>query len=101
MTLINSSTNTEIKQLIDGDTINLHYTGSSLSIRANVSETVGSVVFGYDDNDSYQTESIAPYAIAGDDQGDYNAWTPSIGGHTISATRLFRSQWRRNCRHKV
>ncbi|MEO1438068.1 MAG: DUF5060 domain-containing protein, partial [Bacteroidota bacterium] len=35
---------------------------------------------------NFQTESAAPYALAGDASGDYNAWTPTLGLHTLSAT---------------
>jgi hypothetical protein len=36
---------------------------------------------------SYRTDNAAPYALAGDTNAtDYVAWTPSVGGHTVTAT---------------
>jgi hypothetical protein len=30
--------------------------------------------------------SLAPYALAGDDNGNYRPWTPTVGSHTLKAT---------------
>jgi len=40
------------------------------------------------DGKKYSTETYAPYALAGDNNGglDYNAWTPSLGSHTLIVT---------------
>ena len=35
---------------------------------------------------NYQTETNDPYAMAGDDSGNYRPWTRSLGTHTIKAT---------------
>ena len=43
---------------------------------------VGSVVFTYDGT-SYKKENTAPYAIAGDKNGDYVSWTPTVGTHSL------------------
>ncbi len=86
LTLVNANTDADIRILRLQDTIFLHETGNSLNIRANVSGTVGSVRFGYDGNTNRQTENSPPYAFAGDNAGDYNAWSPSTGEHTITAT---------------
>ncbi len=86
-TLVNASSNADIQTLNDGDTVNLYYTGLSLNIRANTSpSTVGSVKFGYDGNNNYSVESVAPYAMEGDNSGDYNSWTPTLGSHTVTGT---------------
>ena len=56
-------------------------------MRANVSGSpIASVRFAYDGNSNYRTENAAPYALAGDTSGDYNAWTPSVGSQSLSAT---------------
>jgi len=60
-----------------------------LNIRANTTPAiVGSVVFGYDSNNNFRTESAPPYAFAGDagGNGDYHSWTPASGEHTLIAT---------------
>jgi hypothetical protein len=41
---------------------------------------------GWDGADRYRVESGAPFALAGDQAGDYNAWTPGPGAHTVRAT---------------
>jgi hypothetical protein len=59
----------------------------NLNIRAVTNPaTVGSVVFAYDGNAAYRTENGAPYALAGDTAGDYAAWTPAVGNHSVGAT---------------
>jgi CubicO group peptidase (beta-lactamase class C family) len=59
----------------------------NLNVRAETSPSlVGSVRFALDGNSTYRTETAAPYALAGDDSGDYRPWTPTAGSHTITAT---------------
>lgn len=87
-TLVDADADADLGPLYDGDTIDLAALPTpNLNIRAETSpSTVGSVVFGYDGNASYRTESAAPYALAGDTNGNYNAWTPSLGAHSVSGT---------------
>jgi N-acetylneuraminic acid mutarotase len=47
---------------------------------------VGSVRFAYDANSNFRTENAAPYALAGDTNGNYSPWTPTVGVHTVTAT---------------
>jgi hypothetical protein len=57
-----------------------------LNIRANTLPTVvGSVVFRLN-GVVFRTETTAPYALAGDNSGDYLAWTPRVGTYELSAT---------------
>ncbi len=87
LTLVNADTDQDIRELVDGDTINFAQLGTrNLSVRANTNPaTVDNVRFEYDGDSSYQTESVAPYTLAGDRNGDYDAWTPSLGAHTLRA----------------
>jgi hypothetical protein len=85
-TLVNAATDKDIKPLVNGDVVNLSVTGTSLSIRANVGGSVGSVRFALDGNTNYRLENSAPYSLAGDDSGDYSVWTPALGGHSLTAT---------------
>ncbi|HYG78185.1 MAG TPA: DUF5060 domain-containing protein [Planctomycetota bacterium] len=90
-TLINADTNQPIAgydPLNNGATLNLATLPTrNLNIRANTNPTtVGSVRFALDANSNYRTESAAPYALAGDSNGDYYAWTPATGTHTLKAT---------------
>ena len=83
--LVNADTNGDIREIHHNETINLATDGSNLSIRAEASGLQESVVFNINGTNT-QTESQAPYAIAGDSAGDYNPWTPTVGSHTIMAT---------------
>jgi len=85
-TLVNAATDVDIRPLGNNDTIVLSQDGSSLNVRADVTGSVTSVTFGLDGNSNYRTEGVAPYALEGDSNGDYNPWTPSIGSHTLIAT---------------
>lgn len=87
-TLIDADTDTDIGALVDGQTLNLAtLPTTNLSVRANTSPaSVGSVRFAYDGNANFQTENVAPYALRGDTNGDYNGWNPSLGTHTLTAT---------------
>lgn len=86
-TLVNTDTNEDILTFGNEDII--YYADlptENLSIRANTKgNSVGSVVFMLNGR-KVRTESIVPYAIAGDDpQGDYNAWMLPIGSHNLTA----------------
>ncbi|MFY0628347.1 MAG: DUF5060 domain-containing protein [Reichenbachiella sp.] len=84
-TLINASTDTEIGTITEGLVYNIDDTGIQLNIRANVTGTVGSVKFELN-GQAKNTESTAPYAMTGDNNGDYNIWSPSIGEQTLIGT---------------
>lgn len=86
--LINADTDQDVGPLEDGATIDFAALSTeNLSIRAVTNpSTVGSVIFGLDDNSNLQTENLVPYAIAGDDNGNYNPWSPSLGSHVLTVT---------------
>jgi CubicO group peptidase (beta-lactamase class C family) len=86
--LMNADTDQPILTLTNGTTITLaNLPTRNLNVRAVTSpSTVGSVRFGLDANSNYRTETGAPYALAGDDAGNYRAWTPALGAHTVKAT---------------
>jgi CubicO group peptidase (beta-lactamase class C family) len=91
LTLINADTDQPIgvfDPLSNGVTIDLSTLPTRrLNVRANTSPAVvGSVRFGLDGNPNFRTETGAPYALAGETSGDYAAWTPTVGSHTIQAT---------------
>lgn len=88
-TLINASTEREIQTISSNATLNLATLPSqSLNIRANTSPAiVGSVKFALSGTQTRnQTETGAPYALFGDVNGNYNAWTPAVGSYTLKAT---------------
>jgi hypothetical protein len=90
-TLINADTDQPIAgydPLPSGAVLNLTTLPTrNLNIRANTSPaTVGSVRFALDGISNFRTESASPYALVGDDNGDYSNWTPALGRHTLKAT---------------
>ena len=85
--LINADTDQSIGVLADGATINFQTIGTTrLNVVAQTAGTVESVRFALDADSNYRTENTAPYALAGDSAGNYNPWTPSLGGRTLTAT---------------
>jgi CubicO group peptidase (beta-lactamase class C family) len=87
-TLINADTDQPIGALTNTMTISLATLPTRrLNVRADTwPSTVGSVRFGLDAAASYRIETGAPYALAGDIQGNYKPWTPAAGTHTLKAT---------------
>ncbi len=89
-TLMMAGTGGEIGPLTDGMTINLAATGP-ISIRANTcGPNVKSVKFIVNGT-TVKVESSAPYAINGDNNGNYNAWNTSTGAKTLTGTPYTQS----------
>ncbi len=88
LVLVNAVTDEDIKTIAEGDIFDLAEIGTDqLNIRAEVSDDTESVVFGYQDNTTYQTESVPVYAIGGDNGGnDYKTWVPELGANKVTAT---------------
>jgi hypothetical protein len=87
-TLIDSVTNQPIGTLLNGAVINLAtLTARHLNVTANLSgASSGSVRFTYDGADLPLAENGAPYALAHDNNGNYQNWDPRLGTHTLTAT---------------
>ena len=88
-TLVNALTDLDIQPLPSGSTLNLAALPTrSLNVRANTSPaTVGSVTFALSGAATRaHTESVVPYALFSDTNGDYNPWTPPLGSYTLLAT---------------
>jgi len=86
-TLVKAGTAGDIGPLTNGMTINLATIGQ-FNIRANICNngTVGSVKFVLNGS-TVKTESVAPYAIAGDNPaGNYLAWNTTTGSKILTAT---------------
>jgi hypothetical protein len=83
--LINAASDQEIWPLSNGARVNFQEVGTQLNIRADVAGSVAKVVFGLDGKASYRSESTAPYALAGDSNGNYGAWKTALGAHTVTA----------------
>ncbi len=89
-TLVDASTNRDIRPLRDGDTINFETAGGALNIRADVRGEVDSVRFELSQGQRTDTkrETAAPYSIGGDRRGDYDDWTPQAGKYRLTAVAL-------------
>jgi hypothetical protein len=92
-TLVNSETDQDIIQLSDGGTLNLSMLPTDkLNIRANANvDHFGSVVFALNDNDNFHIENIAPFALTGHVNGNYNEWIPTAGNYMLSAVPYYGS----------
>ena len=91
--LVDAKTGEEIMELEDGDLIDLSSLPSIyLNIRADTEPfEIGSVMFSLNENNNFQLENSAPYAMAGDIGDQYNSWTPVPGEHKLTA-RPFSSR---------
>lgn len=85
-TLMDADANVPLFPLLNDHTINLaKLPTNKLNIRADVMPMeVGSVVLEL--NGNKRTENVAPYATQGDNNGDFNTWTPSVGTYHLTAT---------------
>ena len=91
LTLINAQTDTEIGLLTDGAMYPFsELSTNQLSVRADVSGTIGSVVFALDGQE-VQTENKAPYALLGNSGKDYKPWAPEPGTYVISVSAFSSS----------
>ncbi|MFA0964444.1 choice-of-anchor D domain-containing protein [Roseivirga sp. BDSF3-8] len=88
LVLVNADTDEDIGPLVDGDTIDLaDYANNAFSVRAEPGDLTQSVVFGFNGNARFQVESIAPFALDGDNpNGDYNPVEFPLGENTITVT---------------
>ncbi|MGV3639933.1 MAG: T9SS type A sorting domain-containing protein, partial [Adhaeribacter sp.] len=92
-TLINTQTERAIRHLQEGEDLNLATLPTrKLNIRANTEpESVGSVRFTLSGRQKRTyLDNEYPYALFGDENGDYNSWTPAPGSYTLTATSYSR-----------
>lgn len=61
-----------------------------LSVRANYAGDVSSVLFALNGDPFHRVENLPPFALNGDNAGNYKAWDPSTGTYTIIATPYTR-----------
>ncbi|WP_225307262.1 N,N-dimethylformamidase beta subunit family domain-containing protein [Adhaeribacter soli] len=87
--LIDATTELPLRQINDGDVINLATVGSKkLNIQAlTLQPTVGSVVFNLSGQETkVRSDESVPYSLFGDNQGNYYSWIPTAGTYTLTAT---------------
>ncbi|TGE14053.1 InlB B-repeat-containing protein [Hymenobacter elongatus] len=88
-TLVNADTDQDIQDITSGAMLDLAALPTqNLNIRVNTSPAVvGSVaVVLTGTQEQVRTESMAPYALFSDANGNYNGWIPTTGSYTITAT---------------
>ncbi|MDQ3551044.1 MAG: malectin domain-containing carbohydrate-binding protein, partial [Bacteroidota bacterium] len=87
-TLINADTDQPIQTLNNGSTLDLATLPTkNLNIRANSNSSSGSVLFNLSGAETRNfTDNAMPYALYGDNNGNYNAWTPKVGSYTLKGT---------------
>lgn len=84
--LIDAQSNQPIRTLKSGDTVDLSKTDRGINIKAETDGQVECIRFAVGDDDNYRTENVAPYALQGDNNGNYSNWAPNPGEYTIIAT---------------
>lgn len=102
--LVNARSDFAVQTLEDGDTISLTRVGRYLNIQAVAESGIESVLFFLDGqafclNDRC-LENGAPYAMAGDINGDYQEnwdWQGMLGKHTITAVACTQDGGRGVC----
>ncbi len=87
--LIDSKRDLDIGELEDHATLFLDQTGDQLNIRAETAGAVDKVIFWLNGSLSREEKS-APYALAGNGEGDavpgdYSDWTPAVGPYSLRA----------------
>jgi hypothetical protein len=89
-TLVNADTDKDIRVLTNGAVIDLAgFPNTRLTIRANTNPpVVGSVVFDLSSGSqsSRAIENLIPYALFGDNNGNYDGVVPVVGDYTLKAT---------------
>ncbi|WP_336514219.1 malectin domain-containing carbohydrate-binding protein [Pollutibacter soli] len=90
LTLVNAAEDNDLFTLNNGTVINLaSIPSSSVNVRLNASggASITKVEFVLSGKQSYSSsESVAPYALFGDNNGDYNNWTIVVGSYTLKST---------------
>jgi hypothetical protein len=92
LSLVDAERDLVIGPLEDGAIIDMSSLATDrLNVRAGTDPaTVGSVAFELDD-EATRVENAAPYALAGDDGGDYRGWSPAPGSHRLAVTAYSQS----------
>ncbi len=88
-TLIDASTNQPVPgfdPIPDGAQLDPQALPPKLNIRANVPAHYESARFDFDGKESFRLENVSPYALFGDNNGNFKSGTFSLGPHTLSVT---------------
>lgn len=94
-TLVNSTSDKDIRILQDSTTINLaEINGKGINIRANAEgSTIGSLVMQLSGTQVHkQVEGTAAYALFGNTGNNYKHWRPKTGSYTLQATPYLQAK---------
>ncbi|MDN5848643.1 MAG: hypothetical protein L0H63_03255, partial [Nitrococcus sp.] len=83
LTVVDAAKDTDLSGLQTGQQLNVSQLGSSLTLRANPRVNGDKSVVFVLDGKPYQTDNLAPYAMAGGSRNDYKAWDLELGAHTL------------------
>lgn len=86
--LINADTDTPIGPIANGSTINLaDFEGIGLAIEAvvDVEDPIGSVRFDFNGTPFFRVENVAPYALNGDNAGNFAPLALPLGVNSVTA----------------
>ncbi|MGI9606324.1 MAG: choice-of-anchor Q domain-containing protein [Acidimicrobiales bacterium] len=83
--LVDTDADTLIAEISAGQVFDRNALPPNLSIVASANDDTESVQFGYGGAIATHVENVAPYAIGGDNGGDYNPYALPDGWHTIRA----------------
>jgi hypothetical protein len=86
--LVDADNDSDIRPLTDGTVINVNTLDSvNLNIRATTQGAVGSIGFELSGATTHsQAETVAPYALFGDESGDFEPGALNVGQHTLVVT---------------
>ena len=90
LTLINAHTEQDIGPLAHADTLNTALLGNQLNVRAEADSATQSVRFELN-GQVFRTESVAPFTLAGDQDGDFFSWSPSPGLYQLTVIPFSQS----------
>ncbi len=98
-TLMNTDTDRPIRgfaPLVDGAVVDLARVGARyISVRADtVPARLGSVRFELDGDPEFNVESIIPYTLSTDTDGDCEPWKTPLGSHVLTAVPYLLSRGR-------
>lgn len=87
-TLVDADTDRVISNLPNNAKLDRSKLPKNWTIKARTNKHAGSVRFGLNGNASYRTDNVAPYALAGDTNGNYAPLNIVNGFHKVSAIQF-------------
>lgn len=85
--LIDAKSDKPIRELKDGDVIDWRNLKNPINIEAKTEGEVKSVRFRLEGKVNFtRTENVKPWALVGDNKGDFKDWRPANGSYSLTAT---------------